>query len=183
MKHTLVRNARVGLLPIAVVALLLVIGTSGGAVAGALITGKQIKDNTVTTRDIRNNTLTLADLAPAARAALGDTGVSGAVAANGTLTLYHAPAGARVTVAAGEPGAFCVTVQGGPRVLRPGTATLVAAPDYRTDSTSASSDRTAHVESATGTSPTCPSGFTVVTLVRAGAALDLDPEPFVFQID
>lgn len=183
MKHTL---ARIGILPVAVVALLLVIGTSGGAVAGALITGKQIKDNTVTTRDIRNNTLTLSDLTPAARASLGDTGVSGAVAANGALTLYHAPAGAKVTVSTNgsDVGVFCVTVNGGPRVLRPGTATLVAAPDYSTDSTSAGSDRTAQVESSTQTTrPGCLKGFVVVTLLRSGATLDLDPEPFVFQID
>ncbi|GAA4815950.1 hypothetical protein ACFQ0K_07565 [Nocardioides caeni] len=52
---------------IAVCAGLVVAAGAGGAVAGAQITGAQIKDNTVTTVDIKNGTLTRADLAPTSR--------------------------------------------------------------------------------------------------------------------
>ena len=82
--------------------LVLTAGTSG-AVAGAMITGKQIKNNTVTTKDIKNNNLTgadvadgsldSADLSAAVRSGLGDLTISGSVSKTGVVTLRHAPAG------------------------------------------------------------------------------------------
>ncbi len=48
----------------------LLLGSTGGAAAGRLVSGKQIKDNSVTSRDIRNRTLGTQDLAPDVRAAL-----------------------------------------------------------------------------------------------------------------
>ena len=56
----------------------LVVGASGGAVAGAMITGAQIKNNTVTTSDIKNGSLSAKDLSSAARTSLkGKTGPQG----------------------------------------------------------------------------------------------------------
>ena len=45
-------------------ALVLAVATTGGAVAGGLITSKQIKNNTIKSIDVRNGTLTPADMAP-----------------------------------------------------------------------------------------------------------------------
>jgi hypothetical protein len=59
-------------------ALLLALGSTGGAVAGALITGKQIKNDTITTVDIKNRTITRADLAGSALPRTGGPGPAGA---------------------------------------------------------------------------------------------------------
>lgn len=62
----------------------LLLGSTGGAVAGALITGKQIKDNTVTTKDIKNGSLAVKDLSKKTRSALaGTAGPTGATGATG----------------------------------------------------------------------------------------------------
>lgn len=65
---------------VAAVALMLAAGA--GATASLLITGKQIKNNTVTTADIKNRTLKAKDLSLAAkkklRGAAGATGAQGA---------------------------------------------------------------------------------------------------------
>jgi hypothetical protein len=47
----------------------LVFGTTG-AVAGSLITGKQIKDNTITSKDIKDKTIAVQDLSPKTTKAL-----------------------------------------------------------------------------------------------------------------
>lgn len=47
---------------LAFLVVVLLTGTTGGAVAGALITGKQIKDGTVTTADIAKNTVNSNDV-------------------------------------------------------------------------------------------------------------------------
>ena len=59
-------------------ALLLAIGSTGGAVAGRLITGKQIKNNTITSADIKNKTITKRDLAKSAQPKVGARGPAGA---------------------------------------------------------------------------------------------------------
>jgi hypothetical protein len=62
----------------------IVLASTAGAVAGSLITGKQIKDNTVTTKDIKDGTLAAKDLAPATVAQLkGGPGTTGATGAAG----------------------------------------------------------------------------------------------------
>ncbi len=69
----------------------LFLATAGGAVAGKLITGAQIKDNTVTSADIKNRTLGLTDISSSAQAALaGRTGPAGPAGAAGPA----GPAGA-----------------------------------------------------------------------------------------
>jgi len=64
-------------------ALLLVLGSTGGAVAGSLITGTQIKDGTITSADIRNKTITKADLAKSAQGRAGAPGARGATGPQG----------------------------------------------------------------------------------------------------
>ncbi|WP_182378102.1 hypothetical protein [Nocardioides sp. WS12] len=49
-------------LGLALLVVLLLLGSTGGAVAGALITGKQIKDGTVSTIDVTNESLTGTDV-------------------------------------------------------------------------------------------------------------------------
>ena len=62
---------------IAIAAVCLLLGSTGGAVAGSLITSKQIKDNTLTTKDIKNKTIAAKDLAPGTVKSLkGKNGVS-----------------------------------------------------------------------------------------------------------
>lgn len=67
---------------VVVATLMLAIGGTGGAVAGSLITGKQIKNGTITSADIKNRSITNADLAASARKP-GTTGKSGAPGAEG----------------------------------------------------------------------------------------------------
>ena len=71
--------------------LLLAIGGSGGAVAGSLISSKQIKDNTVTSADIKNKTITKKDLAKSVWPRRGARGPVGAQGVPGT----RGPAGER----------------------------------------------------------------------------------------
>ena len=106
MKRTCRHQRSVGVLGLGVVALLMVLSSTGGAVAGALITGRQIKDGTVTSQDIRNKTLKKADLAPATLKSLsGRPGPSGPTGPAG-------PAGAPGP--AGPPGATGATGAAGP---------------------------------------------------------------------
>lgn len=55
-------------LALAVLVAALLLGTTGGAVAGAMITGSQIKDGTVASADIKNGSLSRADLIDEPRA-------------------------------------------------------------------------------------------------------------------
>ena len=57
--------------------IVLVVGVSSGAMAAKLITGKDIKDGSITTSDIKNGTLTTSDMKKA--------GVSGDRLKNGTV--------------------------------------------------------------------------------------------------
>ncbi|MFC6042730.1 hypothetical protein ACFP8W_02380 [Nocardioides hankookensis] len=61
----------------------LALGSTGGAVAGSLITSKQIKNNTITTADIKNKTITNKDLARSALPRTGPKGATGATGARG----------------------------------------------------------------------------------------------------
>lgn len=68
----------------AIVAGCLLLGTTGGAVAGSMITGKQIKDNTVSTKDIKNKTILKKDMADKTVKKLkGATGPAGPAGATG----------------------------------------------------------------------------------------------------
>ncbi|GAA1836143.1 hypothetical protein GCM10009795_096640 [Nocardioides hankookensis] len=61
-------------------AVLLALGSTGGAVAGSLITSKQIKNNTITSADIKNKTIKKKDLS---KSALPRTGAKGATGPRG----------------------------------------------------------------------------------------------------
>lgn len=65
-------------LSLALLVVVLLMGSTGGAVAGALITGKQIKDGTVSTVDVTNESLTGTDVR--------NETLTGADARNETLT-------------------------------------------------------------------------------------------------
>lgn len=65
-----------GLLAIVVVAMMVVGG--GSAIAGSMITGKQIKNSTITSKDIKNKSLSVSDLSTKSRNALkGNVGPAG----------------------------------------------------------------------------------------------------------
>lgn len=81
----------------------LVLASSGGAVAGGLITGKDIKNGSVTGKDIKNKSVKTNDLSPKTVAQLkGGTGPAGAVGPQGDPG---------ATGAAGAPGTTSVTVR------------------------------------------------------------------------
>jgi hypothetical protein len=64
---------------LAALVLALLLAASSGAVAAKMITGKQIKNNTVTSADIKNKSLKLKDLHPGTVSALeGEAGPAGA---------------------------------------------------------------------------------------------------------
>ncbi|WP_155992851.1 hypothetical protein [Nocardioides sp. URHA0020] len=103
MKTTSSKPSAVTVLGLGVIVVLLVLASTGGAVAGALITGKQIKDGTITAADIRNRSVATTDLAPATlRALSGRTGRAGPAGQRG-------PVGA--TGPAGAAGMKDVTVR------------------------------------------------------------------------
>lgn len=71
-----------GLLAIVVVAMMVVGG--GSAVAGSMITGKQIKNSSITGKDIKNKSLSVSDLSTKSRNSLkGNVGPQGAQGATG----------------------------------------------------------------------------------------------------
>lgn len=67
-----------------VAAIALMASAGAGATAALMITGKQIKDNSVTSQDIKNKSLKVKDLSTKAQAKLkGRTGATGATGARG----------------------------------------------------------------------------------------------------
>ncbi|HWU23617.1 MAG TPA: hypothetical protein VN088_18915 [Nocardioides sp.] len=122
--------------PATIVAALIVLASTTGAIAGSLITGAQIKDGTITSADIHNGTVTSADIhdgtigtvdiSAAARAALRGPGASKLVVATheeavGTNGIdieqsAHCPAGHPYAVSGGadsdSAGVDGVTIAG-----------------------------------------------------------------------
>lgn len=92
-------------LAVVVAALALIVSAGAGATASLLVTGKQIKDGTVTTKDVKNRSLKVKDLSPKAKAKLrGATGPAGPRGATGA-TGATGPAGpAGPTGLQGLPG-------------------------------------------------------------------------------
>ena len=74
---------------VALLVIALVIAASSGAVAAKKITGKDIKNNSVSTSDIKDQTLQSVDFSPGATAAL--VGPAGPKGANGTPGTPGAP--------------------------------------------------------------------------------------------
>lgn len=73
---------RISPVAIAFLAVVLLLGTTGGAVAGALITGAQIKNGTVTGTDIKNNSLSGSDIKDESRIFGATAGASDATELN-----------------------------------------------------------------------------------------------------
>jgi hypothetical protein len=106
-----------------------VAGTTGGAVATALITGADIKDGTVTTKDVKDRTLKSADLSAKTVKALkgprgpaGPPGSTGAPGQNG----YQHVSGTATQLAPGAISTIVVECPAGTTVLG-GTHTSVPA--------------------------------------------------------
>ena len=82
------RFGRISPIALAILVAALLLGSTGGAVAGALITGKQIKNESVTGADIKNGSLGSVDIKN--NGLLGadvlDGSLTGADVANGSLT-------------------------------------------------------------------------------------------------
>jgi len=77
-------RAKSTLVSLSILLTVLLFGGVSGAVASAMITGKQIKNGTVTGVDIKNGSLTGVDLSAATKAGLrGRTGPKGATGASG----------------------------------------------------------------------------------------------------
>ena len=84
MYRTLLRRLT---LMLAAAAALLTVGSAGGAIAGSLITGHQIKNGTITSKDVANKSLRAKDLSESALTSLeGPAGASGLT----TLTVRSA---------------------------------------------------------------------------------------------
>lgn len=72
------RSTRSSFAIVILAAAILMAGGAGGAVAGSLITGKQVKDGSLTSADIKDKSLGTTDLSTAARKVLaGQAGPSG----------------------------------------------------------------------------------------------------------
>jgi hypothetical protein len=97
--RTSTREPRARTWPIVLVAAgCLLLGSTGGAVAGSLITGKDVKNGSLTGKDVKDKSLGSDDLSPEAVSAL--RGASGAPGAPG-LNAYQALDGAQKTVVSG----------------------------------------------------------------------------------
>lgn len=73
--------------PVLVICLTIAVSSAATATAAKLITGKQIKNNTITTSDIKDGTIRKSDLSKNFSVA-GATGATGATGANGTARAY-----------------------------------------------------------------------------------------------
>lgn len=163
---------------VVVLAAALCVSASGGAVAGSLITGKNIKDDSITTKDVKDGTLRTADLSAATLAKLGGTTTPGAARA------YARVDGTAVTLQSGgitatypKPGRTCVTVPG----LSSATTPALVSLDYFGDSTGTTLQAYAQV----ATAPTgCPAGsYRVESFTRSsGGAMTPSQEPFVLVV-
>ncbi|WP_193612143.1 hypothetical protein [Nocardioides lijunqiniae] len=101
----MIRNLRA--LPAALlVAVVLVAAMAGGATAAKMITGKQIKNNTVTTKDIKNNNLTSKDVRNSTLTGgdVKDNSLSGADVANGSVSAADLAADAKNEVRTSDLG-------------------------------------------------------------------------------
>jgi hypothetical protein len=115
---------------------LVLVAGAGGAVAGSMVTGAQIKDGSVTGADVRDRSLGTADLSRKAVDSLrGPRGARGwaRVAADGSV----AARSAGVAVNRVTTGTYCIAVPG---VRRPAAA--VATPDLTDDRTAPATNGT-----------------------------------------
>lgn len=113
MSRTALPSLRRSVPTVAVASALLILSATSGATAALVITGKQIKDNTITTADIKNGTLNAVDLAPATVSALkGATGAAGRPGISGYQLITES-----VNIAPGDSGGVQGSCPVGKRVL------------------------------------------------------------------
>jgi len=193
-----------GIAAVAVATGLVLTAGTGGAVAGAMITGKQIKNNTVTTKDIKNNSLTGADVADgslagadvadgslestdlsrAARYDVAGVRASGLVTRGGALARFRGAAGVTATVTKLGTGIFCIRLAGTPTPVDATTSVLVATPNYQDDTTSAGSESNAIIEVWAANETDCVGGFAVFTYERSGGNdVAIKDQGFTFLIN
>ena len=128
MLHNPLGAIRRGIPTIAIAGALVVASATSGATAALVITGKQIKDNSVTTKDIKNGTLTTKDLKASTVTSLqgvtGPAGPAGPAGASGTAGAAGAPGisgyqivTASVVIPANDAGEVRGTCPAGKKVL------------------------------------------------------------------
>lgn len=157
----------------------LAVSASGGAVAGSLITGKNIKDNSITTKDIKDGSLRTADLSAATIAKLGGTTTPGASGARAYARVF----GSKVTLQSGgitatySQGVTCVSVPGMSSATVPALVSL----DYAGDATG--DEVQAYAQVAT-TPMSCPTGtYRVESFTRlTGGERTPSKQPFVLVV-
>lgn len=89
---------------VAIVISLLLLGGVGGAVAGDLIDGKDIQNNSLSGKDVRNGSIKLKDLSPEVRKALLQQALPGKDGVNGTNGLNGATGATGATGPQGPQG-------------------------------------------------------------------------------
>lgn len=102
-----------------VICLTIVISSVATATAAKLITGSQIKNNTIASIDIKNGTITAADLAPGT-AVSGSRGSDGAAGIKGFDGTDGADGATGAAGAAGTARAYASVVTGDPVTFTPG---------------------------------------------------------------
>ena len=191
-------------LPVVLIAaVILTLSLSGGAMAAKLITGKQIKDNSVASADIKNGSLKTTDLSAGAISDLqstgpagpqgdvgpagpqgdaGAVGAAGAAGAPGLVRAYARVLATTVTLQSGgitsnvpSTGLTCVAVPG----VDSATTVAVVTLDYNSDSSSGTIQAYAEAH-ATG----CAVGqFGVRTFNRNnGGTINFTNEPFMILV-
>ena len=104
----------------------IVLAMSGSATAAMVITGKQIKDNSITSRDIKNGTLKVKDLRASEAAKLrGNTGATGATGATGGTGATGATGAAGASAFAPPPSGTVISGGGILNVEVSGSSTQI----------------------------------------------------------
>jgi hypothetical protein len=110
------KNTLGGLPAIVIIAVALIVASMSGAVAGSLITSKQIKDNTIKSKDVHDGTLQVVDFSPEATASLqgpagppGPTGPQGLPGEKGQQGLQGEKGEQGIPGPAGVSGRVLVT--------------------------------------------------------------------------
>jgi hypothetical protein len=119
------RRRSLPVIALAVLALVVVAGTSG-AVAGSMITSKQIKDDTILSRDIKNGAVKGADLNDATEAALrGRQGPAGRAGISDYGMIFQ-----QLNWPANSPGKRSVSCPAGKSLLGGFAPVTAGTPDF-----------------------------------------------------
>ncbi|MBF4162346.1 hypothetical protein [Nocardioides acrostichi] len=175
------------LVSLTTVTLVAVLAGGGGAVAGSLITGKQIKDGSVTGVDIKDGSLGVKDMAATTRKKLrGPRGPAGLVRAYGAHytadEAVHTQSGGITSTSYPSEGIVCLHVPG----LTPAASVMTVDLVWEGDRTFGTSQ--SFIEVRAEHQELCRSGdFVVYTFWRdfgsgQNASLHPDDMAFTFQI-